>query len=94
MIGKVTREAGTVYLVYKGEGLGGLKRDELYTYKDYAAVANVSQNCMQSRLGGREYVTDWDLRDKRKDAGNKNSPWLIFEDYSSVVSAKWLRRKL
>jgi hypothetical protein len=94
MIGKITKEAGTVYLIYKGEGLGGLTPDAMYTYKEYAAVAGVSQNCMQSRLGNREYVTDWDLRDKRKDAGNKTSPWLIFEDYPSVVSAKYLRKKL
>ncbi len=94
MNGKETREFGVVYLVYKGEGKNGLQPNEMYSYKDYAAIAEVSQNCMQSRLGSRQYVTDWDLRNKRKDCNDKHSPWLIFEDYSDVVSAKWLRKKL
>ena len=89
MIGKITKEAGTVYLIYKGDGLGGLTPNEMYTYREYAAIAEVSQNCMQSRLGSRQYVTDWDLRNKRKDCNDKHSPWLIFEDYPSVVSVSY-----
>jgi len=95
MIGKETREFGTVYLVYKGDGFGDLVPNEFYTYQQYAKAANVSQNCMQSRLGSREYVTDWDLRERRQTSAQQlQSPWLVFESYTDYISSKWLRKKL
>lgn len=88
------------YLIYKGTKAKTLENGKEYTYKDFAAEANVSYRCMTSRLSKKGYVCDDDLQPLNSHKIPKmwrNTPdykQTRFEHYTEILSDKMLRRKL
>ena len=81
-----------------------LVNGESYTYEHFAKVAGVGYKCMYSRLYGKKFVTENDLRPlKTKHIGKSWNPnwnaetdktYTRFETALEQISQNWLRRSL
>ena len=81
-----------------------LVNGESYTYEHFAKVAGVGYKCMYSRLYGKQFVSDNELRPLKTKHISKN--WLPdwnpetdveysrFENAIEQLSQKWLSRSL
>ena len=90
-------------LKYKGKH-PELTNGQAYTYYHYAKLAGVGYRCMYSRLYGKNYVTDKDLRPLKADdvpkswnaswSGKTDIAFSRFETPIEEISQKWLSRSL
>lgn len=90
-------------VLYKGKH-PDLVNGESYTYEHFAKVAGVGYKCMYSRLYGKSFVTDNELRPlKTKHIGKQWQPdwcpetdktYSRFETPLEQLSQKWLSRSL
>ena len=81
-----------------------LVNGESYTYEHFAKVAGVGYKCMYSRLYGKNFVTEKDLRPlKTKHIGKSWNPnwnaetdrtYTRFETALEQISQNWLRRSI
>ena len=90
-------------VLYKGKH-PELVNGESYTYEHFAKVAGVGYKCMYSRLYGKQFVSDNELRPLKTKHISKN--WLPdwnpetdigysrFENSIEQLSQKWLSRSL
>jgi hypothetical protein len=95
-------------LLFKGKH-PELVNGQSYTYEHFAKVAGVGYKCLYSRLYGRNYVTDMDLRPLQshntpKEYGDvwSGSTWFDetdtvysrFEKPVDQISQSWLSRRI
>lgn len=87
-------------LKYVGSKATKLKNGKEYTYREFAAEANVGYRCMVSRLHGKRYVSDKELeplnahkipKQWRNETNYTNSR---FDHPIEALSNQWLRRSL
>ncbi len=88
----------TKLLVYKGTN-GKFEHGKKYTYKEYASYIGIKRNTLVTRLGGRQFVTDLDLRPSGAPRNPERKPAerLIYkrlETAADMLSQKYLRKPL
>jgi hypothetical protein len=93
----------TKKVLYKGKH-PELVNGESYTYEHFAKVAGVGYKCMYSRLYGKKFVTDKELRPLKTHnipkrwrpewSGDTDIVYSRFETPIEEKSQKWLSRSL
>lgn len=91
-------KGSTKYIVFKGTD-GHFKHGKKYTYKEYAAHIGVKRNTLVTRLEGRQFVSDLDLRacGVPRNAGRKvpeKTVYMRLESAADMLSQKYLRLPL
>ena len=87
-------------LKYVGSKSKNLTNGKEYTYREFAAEANVGYRCMVSRLHGKRYVSDKELEPLNAHKIPKqwrNEPNIAnsrFEHPIEAICDRWLRRSL